>query len=98
METDFRKLADDCRQLLDALADRLSPGSVRAMRLSLQAGEWTEMVETLCADLVGDHVAVTREHREALAALLDTFGPQNVEDYPYINHKASTIAALNVEG
>lgn len=97
MEIDFDKLDKDSRDLLEALADRLPPDSLDLMRLFSKAGEWTEMLETMCAALVRRRIAIGPKHRDALAALLDTFGPQNEDDFPYINHKASTIASLNVK-
>lgn len=98
MDTELSPLHAEGRNLVEALADQLPSESLDLMRLFSKGGEWTEMVETLCAALVRRQIAISTEHRDALAALLDKFGPQDEEDFPYINHKASTIAALNVEG
>lgn len=98
METDYRKLQHDIQSLIEGLADRLPADQLAGMQQASQAGEWTDALEHLCATLVKRRIAVRPEDRDALAAALDAFGWEDEEYYHYINHKASTIAALNVEG
>lgn len=95
--TGLPKLDSDYRQLLDGLAYRLPTDALEDMREYNSVGEWTELVEMLCAVLIGGQIAISHEHRGKLASLLDTFGPQDERYYSRINHRASTIAALNVE-
>lgn len=97
MATDFLKLREDIDSLVNSLAERLPADQLQMIRSLNKAGEWTEAMENLCAVLVLDQITITAEERDALGALLDTWGPEDDDDYRYINRKAATLAALNVE-
>lgn len=94
---DFHQLRVDIDSLVDSLANRLPPVDLDDIRQFNRVGEWTEAVEDLCATLVRLGIPVDPAQRNALAAVLETLGPQDDDDFPYINRKASTLAALNVE-
>jgi hypothetical protein len=91
----LRRLNHDSRALLESLADRLSPERVARLRTFSDVGEWSELVESLCAVLVKRQIPIRTAERDALAAVLARFTTPK-RDCPYINDRDGTLAALNV--
>lgn len=91
----LRKLREDSNALLDMFADRLTEQQLSWSRSFSEVGEWTELVDGLCAYLVKGEIPVTPAERDALAAVLAQFrSPRPV--YEYLCDPDGTLAALTV--
>jgi hypothetical protein len=93
----LRKLREDSRVLLERFADRLTEQQLTTLRRFDFVGEWTEMIDGLCAYLVKGEIPVTPAERDAIAAVLAQFtSPRPV--YKYLSDRDGTLAALTVTG
>lgn len=93
----LRKLRDDSRALLDMFADRLTEQQVTSSRQFSDVGEWTLVVDGICAYLIKGEIPVTSAERDAIAAVLAQFtNPRPV--YTYLADPDGTLAALTVTG
>jgi hypothetical protein len=91
----LNRLHKESRALLESLADRLPPERLKHLRTFSDVGEWGELVESMCADLVKGRIPVTPDERDALASVLAIY-PYPGDDYPLSNNSDDTLAALNV--
>lgn len=91
----LNRLHIESRDLLESVADRLTPEKVRIYRSFSFAGEWALLADGLCATLVKRQIPVTAAERDALASVLGLFQRPH-ERYNYLNDPAGTLAALNV--
>jgi hypothetical protein len=91
----LRRLRDDSRALLDMFADRLTEQEVAWSREFIEVGEWSLLVDGICAYLVKGEIPVTPAERDALAAVLAQFvDPRPV--YEYLSDPDGTLDALTV--
>lgn len=93
---DLVKLNNDSRALLEALADRLPPETAAAYRRLSDAGEWAELVDTLCASLIRRKIPVTVPEYQRLADLLAMFGGPR-EGYTYLSDPHGVLSKLAVD-
>jgi hypothetical protein len=92
----LNRLHRDSGVLLDMFADRLSEQRLERLRTFHFVGEWTLLVDGLCATLVKRAVPVTPSERAALAALLALFvNPQ--PHHRYLGDPERTLAALTIQ-
>jgi hypothetical protein len=91
----LRRLHTDSRALIEMLADRLTEQELSWSRTFSEAGEWTALVDSLCAYLVKGRIPVTPADRDAVAAVLAQFTRPKPQ-HPYLDDPEGTIAALNV--
>lgn len=91
----LRRLRDDSRSLLDTFADRLTERQLAWSRRFDFVGEWTELVDGLCAYLVKGEIPVTPAERDAIAAVLVQFVDPRPA-YKYLNDPDGTLAALTI--
>lgn len=93
----FAKLSNGSRELLERFADRLEPEILADYRSFSDVGEWTLLVDNLCASLVKRRILVSPAERDALADLLALFGdPKDNTDMFYIDDYERVLAGLNV--
>ncbi|MFE6924858.1 hypothetical protein ACFVAV_27800 [Nocardia sp. NPDC057663] len=93
----FAKLSNGSRQLLERFADRLGPETLADFRSFSDVGEWTLLVDNLCATLVKHKILVSPAERDALAELLALFGdPKDNMDMFYIDDYQRVLGELNV--
>lgn len=93
----FAKLNNGSRQLLERFADRLGPETLADLRSFSDVGEWTLLVDNLCATLVKSKILVSPAERDALAELLTLFGdPKDNIDMFYIDDYQRVLEKLNV--
>lgn len=91
----LRRLRTDSNALLETFADRLTEQQLTWSRSFSSAGEWTELVDGLCAYLVKREIPVTPAERDALAEVLAQFRDPS-PDYTYLGDRDGTLAALTV--
>ncbi|MBB4906429.1 hypothetical protein [Actinophytocola algeriensis] len=91
----LRRLHKDSRALLDMLADRLTEQQLSWSRTFSDVGEWSMLVDSLCAYLVKGNIPVTPAERDAVAAVLAQFTRPKPQ-HEYLDDPAGTLAALNV--
>ncbi|MFE3544417.1 hypothetical protein ACFXK0_15760 [Nocardia sp. NPDC059177] len=90
-------MSNDSRELLERFADRLEPEILADYRTFSDVGEWTLLVDNLCASLVKRQILVSVAERGALAELLALFGdPKDNVDMFYIDDYERVLAELNV--
>ncbi|SDC87529.1 hypothetical protein [Actinokineospora iranica] len=92
---DLVKLNNDSRALLEILADRLPPETVAGYRRLSDAGEWGELVDSLCAPLVRRRTTITVAEYQRVADLLALFGGPR-EGYAYLSDPQDVLAKLTV--
>lgn len=92
----LNRLHWDSKALLDSIADRLPADAVTRLRATSEAGDWTDLVDDMCAQLVEGHVEVTAAERDALAAVLEMFHRPKEPRYAYLNDPEGTLKALHV--
>lgn len=93
----FAKLSNDSRELLERFADRLEPEVLADYRSFSDVGEWTLLVDNLCATLVKHRILVSPAERDALAELLALFGdPKDNMDMFYIDDYRRVLGELNI--
>ncbi|TQM32062.1 MafI family immunity protein [Nocardia bhagyanarayanae] len=91
------KLNNDSRELLERFSDRLRPEALAQYRTFNEVGEWTLLIDNLCATLVKDQILVSAAERDALADLLPLFGnPRENSSMFYIESYERVLAELNV--
>ena len=93
---ELNRLHWESKALLDALADRLPDDVLARLRAYSDAGDWTELVDGLCAELVQRRVEVTAAERDALAGVLDLFQTPKAAQFTHVNDAKGTVEALNV--
>lgn len=71
---DDQELSRRAKALPDRFDGRTSPEWLTYARSALQAGEWGEGLEILLAGLAKDHIPVSADERDELAALLNATG------------------------
>lgn len=57
--------ANDCRELLERFADCLRPEVLAQRRTFSEVGEWTPLIDNLCASLVKDRILFGMAERYA---------------------------------
>ncbi|MFD4432498.1 hypothetical protein [Nocardia sp. NPDC058497] len=93
----FAKLSNGSRELLERFADRLGPEMLADYRSFSDVGEWTLLVDNLCASLVKRQILVSPAERDALAELLALFGdPKDSTDMFYTDDYERVLADLNI--
>lgn len=80
-KAEFAKIGNDSRELLERFADRLRPGVLAQCRTFSEVGEWTLLIDNLCASLVKDQILVSSAERDALADLMTFFGDPKENTY-----------------
>lgn len=93
---DLSWLNTKSREVLEQLADRLSPHDLDSNRTLNFAGEQAIMLNNLCASLIKGEIPVTEHEQRALAELLNWFRPATVTGLDYIRDRDDTLAALNI--
>lgn len=91
----LHKLHIDSRALLESVADRLPDERLARLRTLSDVGEWSLLVNGLCASLIKREIPVTPAERDALTAVLASFTAPH-QRYKYLNDPEGTLAALNV--
>ncbi|MGW6625688.1 MafI family immunity protein [Nocardia sp. NPDC055002] len=93
----FAKLSNGSRELIERFADRLEPEVLADYRSFSDVGEWTLLVDNLCATLVKRKILVSPAERDALAELLALFGdPKDNINMSYIDDYQRVLEELNV--
>jgi hypothetical protein len=92
---DLIKLHKDSRDLVERLADRIPPEKLTAYRTYSDVGEWAELVDLLCAGLLKNHIPVTPDERDRLAALLAMFDTPR-GGYTYLSDPQRVLSQLTV--
>ncbi|BAD56898.1 hypothetical protein NFA_20520 [Nocardia farcinica IFM 10152] len=93
----FAKIGNDSAKLLERFADRLRPEVLAQCRTYSEVGEWTLLIDNLCASLVKDKILISSAERDALADLLPMFGDPEQNAYlVYIDSYDRVLEALNV--
>lgn len=64
-KAEFAKISADSRELLEQFADRMRPGVLAQCRTFSEVGEWTLLIDNLCASLVKDQILVGPAERDA---------------------------------
>lgn len=93
---DLNWLNTKSKDLLERLADRLSPHDLESYRTLSYVGEQPMMLNNLCACLIQRKIPVTPQEQQAFAELLNWFRPATVTDLAYIYDRSNTLASLNV--
>lgn len=96
-KAEFAKIGNNSRELLERFADRLRPEVLAQCRTFSEVGEWTLLIDSLCASLVKERILVSPAERDALADLMTLFGNPKENAYlVYIDSYERVLEGLNV--
>lgn len=96
---ELHQLHLNSRALLESLADRLPEQRLTSLRRSSKAGEWTLLMDAMCASLVKRQIPITPAERNSLAEVLAVVAKPTLRPtYKYLQDVDETLAALNVVG
>lgn len=90
MKDRLNKLHRESKALLESLADRLPPDGLQQLRTFSFVGEWSLLVDGMCASLVKRQTPITPSERDALAVVLAYCR--------YLKDRDETLTSLNVVG
>ncbi|MBM7773873.1 hypothetical protein JOD54_004077 [Actinokineospora baliensis] len=93
---DLVKLNTDSRALLEAVADRLPPDTTAGYRRLSDAGEWAELVDSLCASLVRRKIVLSVPEYQRVADLLSQLGGPR-DGYTFLSDPQGVLSKLVVD-
>lgn len=90
-------MGNDSAALLERFADRLRPEVLAQCQTYSEVGEWTLLIDNLCASLVKDKILISPADRDALADLMALIGNPNENSYMvFIDSYERVLDELNV--
>ncbi|UGT57780.1 MafI family immunity protein [Nocardia asteroides] len=93
----YVKMGNDSAALLERFANRLRPEVLAQCKTYSEVGEWTLLIDNLCASLVKEKISISPAERDALADLMALFGNPNENSYMvYIDSYERVLEELNV--